>query len=120
MSSSCKRTYLCSKLKNKCTWTFRKVLSLKCEKKIAKADLNKKVKQYCLRSCRTKCPGTLIFSFNDKHQSDKLKLSLKTKDGNKKPNKYFNSCQWSLGSMELILWLHKIMWNRIQKTSKGM
>ena len=79
MTSSCKRTYSCSKLKSKCNWTFKKVMSSKCEKKIPKADLNKKVKQYCLKSCRTKCPGTLICYFDTNHHSDTLLLQWELK-----------------------------------------
>ena len=59
MSTSCKRTYSCAKLarQNKCQKSFGSVLSSDCKKKISKSDLRKRVSQYCLKSCRTRCSG---------------------------------------------------------------
>ena len=61
MTSSCKRSYSCSKLKNRCNSSFKQVLPSNCEKSIKpKSDLNKRVNQLCLKSCRTRCPGKSI------------------------------------------------------------
>ena len=60
MSSSCKRSHSCPKLarKNKCTKSFKNALPTKCEQKISKSDLRKKVKDFCVKSCKAPCPGT--------------------------------------------------------------
>ena len=59
MSTSCKRTYSCTNLarQKKCLKTFKSVLPSKCEKKVLSSDLKKRVNQYCLKSCGTRCSG---------------------------------------------------------------
>jgi|ERR1712126_278535 len=49
----CKTSVPCSRLKRKCNKTLKQALSNKCEKKLSKADLRKKVKAYCKKTCNS-------------------------------------------------------------------
>ena len=49
----CKTSVPCSRLRRKCNKTLKQALSKKCEKKLSKADLRKKVKVYCKKTCNS-------------------------------------------------------------------
>ena len=60
----CKRQWPCSKLKAKCNKSWKAALSKKCEKKIPKAVLKKKVYAFCKKTCRKcGCNNNFMFIF---------------------------------------------------------
>jgi len=50
---SCKKTHPCSKLRKSCKKTWRDALPTKCEKKMSKGDLRKRVNTFCKKTCNT-------------------------------------------------------------------